>query len=92
MDTHRRFDGRVALVTGGYRGMGGESAKALAREGATVIAADIIPGAPPEAGPGVHYRQLDVTSPEAWAALGIPRPAPKAVTPQVRPSLAQVAQ
>ena len=48
MDTHRRFDGRVALVTGGYRGMGGESAKALAREGATVIAADIIPGAPPD--------------------------------------------
>lgn len=63
-----RFEGKVALVTGGYRGMGGESAKALAREGATVIAADVIPGVPADAGRDVTYRQLDVTSPAAWDA------------------------
>lgn len=63
------FEGKIALVTGGYRGMGGESAKAMARLGATVIAADIIPGTPPDAVPGITYRQLDVTSPEQWADL-----------------------
>ncbi len=63
-----RFDGKVALVTGGYRGMGGASARDLAREGASVIAADVIAGTPPDAAPGVTYRQLDVTSVEAWDA------------------------
>lgn len=62
-----RFADRIALVTGGYRGMGGESARALAREGAIVIAADIIAGSPPDAEPGVIYRHLDVTSPEQWS-------------------------
>ncbi|MBN9021196.1 MAG: SDR family oxidoreductase [Rhizobiales bacterium] len=61
-----RFDGKVALVTGGYRGMGGASARDLAREGATVIAADVIAGTPPDAARGVTYRQLDVTSVDAW--------------------------
>lgn len=64
-----RFEGKIALVTGGYRGMGGESAKAMAREGATVVAVDIIPGTPADAVPGVAYRQLDVTSPEQWSEL-----------------------
>jgi len=64
-----RFDGKLALVTGGYRGMGGESAKAMAREGATVIAVDIIAGTPVDAVAGVTYRQLDVTSPEQWSEL-----------------------
>jgi NAD(P)-dependent dehydrogenase (short-subunit alcohol dehydrogenase family) len=64
-----RFTGKVALVTGGYRGMGGETARALAQEGATVVAADILPGVPPDAGPGVDYRRLDVASPADWARL-----------------------
>lgn len=64
-----RFTGKVALVTGGYRGMGGETARALAQEGATVVAADIIQGAPPDAEPGVDYRRLDVSSPADWARL-----------------------
>jgi NAD(P)-dependent dehydrogenase (short-subunit alcohol dehydrogenase family) len=63
------FEGKVALVTGGYRGMGGESAKAMARKGATVIAADIIGGTPADATAGITYRQLDVTSPEQWREL-----------------------
>jgi NAD(P)-dependent dehydrogenase (short-subunit alcohol dehydrogenase family) len=36
-----RLDGRVAIVTGGARGMGREHALALAREGATVIVNDL---------------------------------------------------
>ena len=64
-----RFDGKIALVTGGYRGMGGESAKAMAREGATVIAVDIIAGRPADAVEGIVYRQLNVTSPDQWAEL-----------------------
>jgi NAD(P)-dependent dehydrogenase (short-subunit alcohol dehydrogenase family) len=64
-----RFDGKVALVTGGYRGMGHETARALAQEGATVVAADIIAGTPPDAEPGVRYRRLDVTSPAAWTEI-----------------------
>ena len=64
-----RFAGKIALVTGGYRGMGGESAKAMVREGATVIAVDIIPGEPADAVAGVTYRRLDVSSPQQWSDL-----------------------
>jgi NAD(P)-dependent dehydrogenase (short-subunit alcohol dehydrogenase family) len=64
-----RFAGKVALVTGGYRGMGGATARALSREGASVVALDIIPGVPPDADPAVAYRTFDVTSPTEWEAL-----------------------
>jgi NAD(P)-dependent dehydrogenase (short-subunit alcohol dehydrogenase family) len=64
-----RFAGKVAVVTGGYRGMGGAAARALAEEGAAVFALDVIPGDPPDAAHGVTYRRLDVTSPGAWAAI-----------------------
>ncbi|MBM3345231.1 MAG: SDR family oxidoreductase [Betaproteobacteria bacterium] len=36
-----RFDGRVAIVTGGAMGIGGAAARRLAREGATVVIADL---------------------------------------------------
>ncbi len=36
-----RLDGRVAIVTGGAQGIGAEYARALAREGARVVVADI---------------------------------------------------
>jgi NAD(P)-dependent dehydrogenase (short-subunit alcohol dehydrogenase family) len=64
-----RFKGKVALVTGGYRGMGGAAAKGMAREGAIVISADIIEGAPADAEEGITYRKLDVSSPAAWQTL-----------------------
>lgn len=67
---------KIVIVTGAARGQGVEESLALARVGATVIAADILPeptalAAAASAGPGtVHYRQLDVSRQEEWAALG----------------------
>jgi 3alpha(or 20beta)-hydroxysteroid dehydrogenase len=68
--------GKIVIVTGAARGQGAEESLALARAGATVIAADILPeptalAAAASAGPGtVHYRQLDVSRQEEWAELG----------------------
>lgn len=64
-----RLDGKIALITGGYRGMGGATAKLMAAEGAQVIALDVIGGQPSDAVPGVVYRQHDVARPDQWDAL-----------------------
>jgi NAD(P)-dependent dehydrogenase (short-subunit alcohol dehydrogenase family) len=40
----KRLAGRVALVTGGAKGIGRHYARALAQEGATVVVADIVDG------------------------------------------------
>jgi 3alpha(or 20beta)-hydroxysteroid dehydrogenase len=75
-----RLDGKVVVLTGGARGQGAAEVTALAREGATVIAADVLDdeGAALEktlvsAGLSVTYRHLDVTDPAAWAALDLDR-------------------
>ena len=72
----RRLQGRVAIVTGGARGQGASHAERLAREGACVIAVDVLDDAGEttaarlrEDGLDVTYRHLDVTDPEGWTAV-----------------------
>jgi len=67
----RRFDGKVALVTGGASGVGAASARHLAAEGAHVLVADIVAdGARSVAEEiGGDAVVLDVGDPVGWAAL-----------------------
>jgi 3alpha(or 20beta)-hydroxysteroid dehydrogenase len=72
-----KLDDRVIVVTGGGRGQGEAEVHALAREGATVIAADILDRDEGDAlavgmgyeGLGVVYRHLDVRDAAGWTAL-----------------------
>ena len=72
-----RLDGRVVVVTGAARGQGAEEARALAAEGAVVVATDVLDfepfdaeGAGWDAGSGVLVeRHLDVTDEAGWAEL-----------------------
>lgn len=61
----RRFEGKVAVVSGAEGGIGGATAERLAAEGATVWSA-VLPGLEPPAGhPAV---EVDVTVEEHWIA------------------------
>ena len=60
--------GRVALVTGGARGLGAAAAKALAEQGAKVVVSDIGDGNETAAAIGGAYVKHDVTSEEQWIA------------------------
>lgn len=69
-----RVRGKVVVVTGAARGQGAAEARALAAEGATVIATDVVDAAdsaPDQLGPGhaVVHRRLDVADPAGWASL-----------------------
>lgn len=65
-----RFDGRVALISGGARGMGAEHVRALVAEGAKVVVGDVLDdeGAAlaAELGDNVRYVHLDVTEEAQW--------------------------
>lgn len=68
------FDGQVAVVTGGARGIGAEIARRLARGGATVVCADVLDTADivneiNSVGGKAEGRELDVTSTEAAASV-----------------------
>ena len=58
----------TVVITGAGQGQGAAEARLLAAQGANVIGLDLAPF-PPEALPGVDYRQLDVTDAGAWGAL-----------------------
>jgi 3alpha(or 20beta)-hydroxysteroid dehydrogenase len=63
-----KLDGKVVVVTGAARGQGAAEVAALAAEGATVVATDVLPFDEPAAD-GVVQRPLDVTDEAGWAAL-----------------------
>ena len=64
-----RVKDKVAVVTGAHRGIGRACAEALAREGARVIAIDVLTEAPAYDSATIAYRQLDVGSQSDWLAF-----------------------
>ncbi|MVZ99611.1 glucose 1-dehydrogenase [Actinomadura sp. LD22] len=67
-----RVDGKIALISGGARGIGAASARALVAEGAKVVLGDILDeegkAVADELGGAARYVHLDVTSPDDWTA------------------------
>ena len=68
-----RLEGKVALISGGARGMGAVEARLFAREGAKVVIGDVLEQEGIQtaqeienAGGQVHFAKLDVTSEENW--------------------------
>jgi 3alpha(or 20beta)-hydroxysteroid dehydrogenase len=67
-----RVDGKVALITGGARGMGASHARLLVAEGAKVVIGDILDdegrALAEQLGPAARYVHLDVTDEAQWHA------------------------
>ena len=67
-----RLDGKVALVSGGARGMGASHVKAMVAEGAKVVFGDVLHdegrAVAAETGDACHYLPLDVRDEDAWSA------------------------
>ncbi len=67
-----RVDGKVALISGGARNIGGASARLLVAEGAKVVIGDLLDdegkALADELGDAARYLHLDVNSEEDWAA------------------------
>ncbi|GAA2147737.1 SDR family NAD(P)-dependent oxidoreductase [Glycomyces algeriensis] len=68
-----RFEGKVAVVTGGAKGIGAATARRLASEGAVVYVADVDrehgEKTAADIGGNVHFVHCDVGSSADWAAL-----------------------
>ncbi len=61
-----RLKNKMAVVTGAHRGIGFAIAQALAREGAIVLAADVIVERPGFVGDSIEYMVMDVSHPSHW--------------------------
>lgn len=67
-----RFEGKVAIVTGGARGMGASHVRGLAAEGAKVAVCDLLDEegeALSQGLPHARYHHLDVTDEAAWQSV-----------------------
>ena len=71
-----RMDGKVAIISGGARGMGAEEVSLFAKEGAKVVFGDILDDLGQQVatdcradGLDVAYTHLDVTSESDWEAI-----------------------
>lgn len=67
-----RLDGKVALITGGARGMGAEDSRLFAAEGATVVLTDVLDDLGAETASqidGASYHHLDIRNEAEWQAV-----------------------
>lgn len=71
-----RLDGKIALITGGARGLGAEGAKAMAREGARVMIGDLLDDLGKKtvaeinaAGGKAAYTHHDATDEQGWKQI-----------------------